>query len=81
MKEIICVALLGVLVYVTGMFSGYHIGTNNPNLETIQGIELSVYEKEMGKDLGSLKYKCLQKGGSLVVQGRQGVCIINGGDL
>ena len=81
MKEFIFVVILGVVVYVAGMLSVYNIGITNPNQETIHRIELSVYEKELGKEVGNLKYKCLQKGGSLFVKGQQSACVIKGGDL
>ncbi len=75
------VFLSAVLIFISGLTVGGAIGIKTPSKETVQKIEQSVYEKELGTKIGAMKYKCNLVGGEFVTQSGKSACIINGSEL
>lgn len=75
------VLLAAVLIFILGITIGGAVGSVTPSQETVQKIEQSVYEKELGTKIGAMKYKCNLVGGEFVTQSGKSACIINGSEL
>lgn len=75
------ILVIVMFVYVFGFGMGGYVGSNKPFQSTVQRIEQSVYEKELGVQLGAMKYKCNLVGGEFVTQSGKSACIINGSEL
>ena len=74
---IIGALISGVFFFLVGL----GIGMDNPNHKAKEKIELAVYEKELGRDIGLVTYKCKSLGGILINRGPEVACFITDKEL